>query len=108
MPPATIDGYMNDLIARCRSLYVKNPIAKYSPEGIGLPVSAAKLHDVFALGYCRDVIDIFDEDELEGARGRYLRAYQPNTDWQLVADAPLEAFPYLHHAVYTRAGPSSN
>jgi hypothetical protein len=102
MPPSTIDMYMRDLIAVCTNLYVKNPIAKYAPESIGVSVPRERLHDVFALGYCRDVVDIFDEAQLKAARTRYLEAYRPSPEWRLIGDQPLEAFPYLHHALFAR------
>ena len=101
MPPATIDAYMQGLIARCGHFYVKNPVAKYYPQSIGIAVEElAKLNDVFSLGYCRDAIDIFNDTALVKARKAYLQAYRPAPSWRLVADRPMEMFPYLHHALY--------
>jgi putative sugar O-methyltransferase len=100
MPPATIDAYMRGLIARSRYFYVKNPVGKYRPESIGIAVEdPAKFKDVFSLGYCRDVIDIFDDMALAKARKEYLQAYCPPS-WQVVAERPMSMFPYLHHALY--------
>lgn len=104
MPTATIDSYMRRLISNCRLFYVKNPIAKYDPKSVGLTiVDSHKLQDVLSLGYCRDVIDIFDDVALGKARPVYLEAYRPASIWQLVADRPVEMFPYYHHALYRRS-----
>jgi putative sugar O-methyltransferase len=104
MPPATIDSYMKQLIANCRLFYVKNPIAKYDPKCIGLTVvDSRELQDVLSLGYCRDVIDIFNDVMLEKARSFYIDAYRPSSGWQLAAARPMEIFPYYHHALFSRS-----
>jgi hypothetical protein len=80
---------------------VKNPIAKYDPKTIGLTnVDGRTLQDVFSLGYCRDVIDIFNDVALDRARQAYVEAYRPASNWELLADRPMEMFPYYHHALY--------
>jgi hypothetical protein len=102
MPPATIDAYMKHLVSGCRLFYVKNPIAKYDPDSIGIRAgSSKKMQDVLSLGYCRNVIDIFNDAALASARATYLEAYRPAA-WQLVGDRALEIFPYYHHALYRR------
>ena len=62
-------------------------------------MDADKLQDVLSLGYCRDVVDIFNDVSLE-ARPNYIAAYRPASSWQLVAARPMEMFhittmPYL-------------
>ncbi len=104
MPPATIASYMSALISRCGYFYVKNPVAKYDPASIGITVdNSPTFTDVFSLGLCHDIVDVFDDVELAKARKAYLLAYRPTPSWQLVADSPMSMFPYLQHALY-RAG----
>ena len=101
MPPATIDAYRHAIMRNARLVYIKNPIGKYSPASVGIAVDdPAKFHDVFSLGYCRDMVEIFDDASLAAAREKYLDAYRPAPTWQTVASQPLEMFPYLHHAIY--------
>lgn len=100
MSPETIDGYMG-LVRNCRLFYVKNPVAKYDPECIGIQVAdRSQFKDVFSLGYCRKVINIFDDEQLAACRREYLDAYRPGDSWQLIAESPLKIFPYYHHALY--------
>ena len=66
-------------------------------------MSRATLAEVFSLGLCTDVIDIFDTQALAAARTKYLAAYSPGPTWRVTADAPMDMFPYLHHALYERA-----
>ena len=101
MPPATIDKYMSNLVSGGRFFYVKNPIGKYDPQSIGLPLLSPEImQDVFSLGYCRRVIDIFNDEALAQARQLYAQAYRPGEDWVLVTDKPLQLFPYYQHALF--------
>ncbi|MGD0420709.1 MAG: putative sugar O-methyltransferase [Xanthobacteraceae bacterium] len=104
MPPATIDTYMKGLVAQCGRFYVKNPIAKYDPACIGIAVEdPARFLDVFSLGYCREVIDIFDDEALEVCRRKYVEAYRPGSSWTVVAERPADLFSYYHHVLYRSA-----
>ena len=101
MLPGTIDAYRDGIVRNARYAYIKNPICKYSPQCIGIEADdPSKLNDVFSLGYCREMIDIFDDDALKPARRKYLDAYRPAPSWQAIADEPLDMFPYLQHALY--------
>jgi hypothetical protein len=113
MMPAVIDGYMMDVISNCHLFYCKNPTGKYSPDTVGLQnINPEQLTDVYALGYCREVFDLFDEKALGMAAQNYLAAYLPpppkkhaarGGQWRLVADEAMVMFPYLHHALYRRS-----
>jgi len=100
---AAIDAYMNNLVAHCKSLYTKNPIAKYDPTCIGITLERQSDLEVFSLGYCRDVIDVFDEQTLIKHRCNYVAAYRPSESWSVVADEPCRVFQYYHHALYRRS-----
>jgi putative sugar O-methyltransferase len=109
MKPAVIDEYMAFLISSSKSFYCKNPTGKYKPESVGLPaLKPDELLDVFALGYCRNVFDLFDQKALSVARKHYLKSYQPPSqpkagrEWKLLADKATEMFPYFHHVLYQR------
>jgi hypothetical protein len=100
MPPATVKAYLDGLVSRCQNFYIKNPVGKYEPASIGLDIDTAKFNDVFSLGLCHDVIDIFNDEALARARKIYLDAYRPGPSWQLVAQQPMSMVPYLQHALY--------
>lgn len=101
MLPETINSYMQGIIRHGRLFYVRNPVAKYDPACIGVDISdPTRFKDAFSLGYCRKVVDIFDEAQLSICRREYLDAYRPADSWDLVAEKPLGIFPYYHHALY--------
>lgn len=104
MPAPTIDGYRDGILRQARHVYIKNPIGKYAPESIGIEVKdPTKFHDVFKLGYCTNMVDLFDDASLAIARKSYVDAYRPGTNWRTVADEPLDLFRYLHHVLYSAA-----
>jgi putative sugar O-methyltransferase len=108
MPPTVIDFYMEHVVRNGRRFYCKNPVGKYLPGSIGQPdLTPAQLMDVFKIGYCQEVIDIFDEQSLQAARQAFLKAYRPvaasgDAAYTLAADKVMDLFPYFHHALYTR------
>ena len=85
MPLAIIDGYMNRIVKKAYRFYCKNPVGKYLPETVGMPgLTQDKLLDVFNLGRCKGVIDIFNEKELQEARVAYVDKYTPPREWKCV------------------------
>jgi hypothetical protein len=103
MPKETIDLYYRELIEGAKFFYSKNAVGKYSPESIGIfGVEESQLHDVFSLGLSTEVIDIFDNAELESARARHVEQYRPRGSF-VVAQAPLGIFPYYHNVLYGKA-----
>lgn len=103
MPPAVIAFYMEHLVRRSARFYTKNPVGKYLPGAIGQPdLTQEQLMDVFKLGACQEVIDIFDEAQLEKAREVFLEAYRPTPAYAVSATKVMDLFPYFQHALYTR------
>jgi hypothetical protein len=78
MPFSVINDYMNRVVSKANKFYCKNPIGKYLPETVGFEkISPEQLLDVFNLGLCTNVIDIFDDTILAESRLRYIAAYTP-------------------------------
>ena len=103
MLPETIKQYFDNVINRSSNFYINNPIGKYLPESVGITnPNKIDIMDVFQLGYCRNVIDIFDETQLNRARDNFVQSYMPGSEWQAVAQSPMEIVPYYHNVLYTR------
>lgn len=109
MKPEVIDFYMDSVAGKARFFYSKNAIGKYRPETIGLPSGLeTDKNDIFQLGRSREIIDIFCNAELEAARMRHMDAYRPSALFRVIADAPLDVFPYYHNTLYARnRGPAT-
>jgi hypothetical protein len=109
MPPSVIDGYMQRIILKAANFFCKNPVCKYLPQTVGLPpLGSEQALDVFKLGRCTDVIDIFDEEALQEARIHYLNAYFPALNslnrqrYEVAGTKPMDLFSYFHLAMYKR------
>lgn len=72
------------------------------------PLRPEQALDVFKLGRCTDVIDIFDEEALREARIHYSNAYYPALNslnrqrYEVAGTKPMDLFPYFHLAIYKR------
>lgn len=106
MPPLVIDGYMERIVQNAKYFFCKNPVGKYLPQTVGFPeLSPDRLQDVFSLGYCTDVLDIFDEDALTPARDKLVELYCPpavpmRSAFESTGDEPMSLFPYFHLVMY--------
>lgn len=101
MPEETILYYFDRFIKDAKYFYSKNAIGKYRPESVGLyDVDEKQLLDVFSLGLSTDVIDIFNEDEIERARKKHVVDYLPSQSFRVVAQEPLGIFPYYQNVLY--------
>ena len=71
-------------------------------------LSPEKLLDVYSLGRCTNIIDIFCENELLKARDAYVEKYSPPPDtpsgcsYNAIATKVMDLFPYFHHVLYER------
>jgi putative sugar O-methyltransferase len=108
MPPSVIDGYMDRIMQNATHFFCKNPVGKYLPQSVGLPTrTPTQLQDVFSLGYCTDVLDIFDEKSLGDARKKLISAYRPknasdDTEFEVNGDSTMALFPYFQLVMYSK------
>jgi putative sugar O-methyltransferase len=112
MPSSIIEGYMNRIVRKANKFYCKNPVGKYLPEAVGMPqLGPEKLLDVFKLGRCTNVIDIFCEQELQSARDDFVNKYLPPPSYdnfneikpyKAMQTQVMDLFPYFHHVLYVR------
>ena len=101
MPPETIEKYIASVISGSNTFYIKNPIGKYLPKNVGhIEATGSNIMDVFELGHCRNIIDIFDDEELSNAREAFVSAYMPSSEWRAVAQAPMDIVPYYQNVLY--------
>lgn len=103
MPQETIDYYFEIIINNSNFFYSKNAVGKYRPESIGLyDIGDDNLLDVFALGLSRDIIDIYNEEDLVRARQKHVEQYRPSKMFAVIAQQPLGIFPYYLNVLYER------
>jgi putative sugar O-methyltransferase len=100
MTPDTVKEYFDKIIAKSKYFYSKNAVGKYRPEVVGIyGVDEDQLLDVFSLGLSRNVLDIFNEGELDIARAKHAEEYCP-INFEPIKVEPLGIFPYYLNILY--------
>jgi putative sugar O-methyltransferase len=107
MPTHVIDQYMERSVNNSKFFYSKNAVGKYNPSIVGMPdADQEKIQDVFHLGRCRNVIDIFNNHELKLSSKDSIQKYMPNSEtpnkWTFVDGSPMIMFQYFFHALYRK------
>jgi putative sugar O-methyltransferase len=101
MDPSTVEDYLGFVAARCRHLYVKNPVGKYLDRSLDDHSQGDELVALaLSTGPLRDVIDIHDSEAVRAQSTRFVAAYRPAPDWTVVADAWAEPWSYYWQALY--------
>jgi hypothetical protein len=98
MPRQVILGYINNLFAKTKNVYIKNPVCKYPSKLLG--IKQTKKYDVFSLGYMTEVADIFNEVQLNIMRKIYAKRYSPSHNHKIVKASPSNLFAYYQHILY--------
>jgi putative sugar O-methyltransferase len=103
MPAETVLAYLELIAARCRYLYVNNPVGKYFDKSLdghsqGTEVVAMAL----ATGLLRDVVDIHDSRAVAARSDAFVAAYRPAEDWRCVADSRAVPWTFYWQALYHR------
>jgi len=100
-------NYMSLINDKGNYFYSRNPVCKYHPSIIGLAnYDETQLKNAMSAGLCREIVDIFNDEELKLARGKYLERYCPSESWNLLRDEaslPWQYWQYYHHALFTRS-----
>jgi hypothetical protein len=95
------ENYLKLIDEKGSYFYSRNPIGKYHPSSVGIQkFDEAKLLEVFSLGLCREVIDIFNNEDLKRAREKYLIAYKPSEYWEILHSDVSFPWQYYHHVLY--------
>jgi len=101
MDPGTVENYLAFVAARCRHLYVKNPVGKYLDPSLD---DHAEGKDLVAMalrtGLLTEVIDIHDSDAVLEQSAAFVAAYRPAPGWRSVADEWAPPWSYYWQALY--------
>ena len=92
-----IDYYMFNVIKKSKYFFSRNAIGKYESSSVN--IDRTNLSDALDLGYCKEVIDIFNSDELSIQIERYLKKYKPFEDWSIIS-SEYDFFPYYYNVLY--------
>jgi len=102
MDPFVIKNYMNLISKNGKYFYSKNPLGKYNLSSIGKQKPAVNpSYDIMKFGLCKDIIDIFNYDEITKSIPNYLKQYCP-TEFKLISHKVTTPFHYYYQALYIK------
>ncbi len=99
MPSDVIDYYMNSVIKNSNYFFSRNAICKYKPSTFNI-TDESNLLDVFELGYCKELIDVFDDEEIKSQTNSYIKKYNP-LKWSIV-NGETDIFSYYYKILYKK------
>ncbi|CAA7613554.1 conserved hypothetical protein [Candidatus Terasakiella magnetica] len=105
MDAEIVRGYLCLIDRYATTFYCKNPVGKYMPQSIGLPESAigsVATSQAMKTGLLRDIVDIFNELDIEGRSDAFAAAYRPSPDWGLINASPALPWTYYRQALFGR------
>jgi putative sugar O-methyltransferase len=101
MPVSVIDFYISHVIEKSSNFYSRNAIAKYHPSIVDIENAENLILDVFDIGYCQDIIDIFNEKSIDEQTKIYINKYLPSRDWNIVNYID-DIFPFYCNVIYSK------
>lgn len=103
MEPDVVNHYLDYINSQCAHFYVKNPIGKYLDKSLDSHSQGDEMVNIaLSMGVLRDVIDIFDSNEIKAQRGKFLKAYNPDGAWECLADSWAKPWSYYWQALYKK------
>jgi putative sugar O-methyltransferase len=98
MPSYVINYYMKNVIDNSRYFFSRNAICKYNPSSVNIN-NVSNTYDVFELGHCKEVIDIFDQESILNQIDEYINSYKPSKNW-LVLNQKSDIFSFYYNVIY--------
>lgn len=98
MPSNVIDYYMYKIISKSKYFFNRNAICKYNPSSVDIK-NESNILDVFELGYCKKIIDIFDSESISNQIDEYINVYKPSNNWSVLSEKS-DFFPFYYNVIY--------
>ena len=98
-----VKGYLQYIADHTCWFYTKNPVAKYYDTQLdGGSGSDVAVHEAITSGILKDVINVFDSEEINSKVPQFLDAFCPGPKWRCVRHSGAEPWSFYHQALYKR------
>lgn len=104
MQTDTAKDYLKFIEENSKMFYSKNAICKYDPETVDINLdNKSQYLAALDMGLCKEVINIFNTDEVSKQQNKYLNSFRPK-GFKLEKDEQCYGqFLYYHSALYVKA-----
>jgi len=105
MQEETVLDYLKYIDGHCNGFYCKNTVGKYLDKSLdGSTDYDESVEIALNSGILREIIDIFDGEQIDRQTEIFLEAYCPSTAWECVSHGPAPPWSFYHQAVYKNRG----
>jgi hypothetical protein len=95
--------YLSLINEKGNYFYSRNAVCKYKPSVIGLlGYDKEEFENAITVGLCQNVVDIFNSEDLQNARNKYMGKYKPSINWKLIKQEISLPWAYYHHVLYAK------
>ncbi|AAZ58728.1 hypothetical protein PMN2A_1238 [Prochlorococcus marinus str. NATL2A] len=102
MESDVINNYIKFIAKKSRAFFCKNPICKYDPNSINLKIKDKNEFEyAMKLGLCKDIVDIFDPNQLQIAAAKYVALYRPK-NFKIERNERSKLWPQHHSVLYLK------
>jgi len=100
--PNVVLGYLDFISSNSKYFYSKNAICKYSPNQVDIfKYNKEQYSAALKMGLCRDVIDIYNTNELEMQKTKYVNTYCPRNMNPIKTQNCFGQYNYYYSALYS-------
>ena len=100
--PNVVLGYLDFISSNSKYFYSKNAICKYSPNNVDIDeYNDEQYSAALKMGLCRDVIDIYNTNELEMQKTKYVNSYCPKNMNIIKTQNCFGQFNFYYSALYS-------
>lgn len=93
--------YLKFISKNSNYFYTKNAIGKYDPELVNIQFkNSSQIKSALNMGLCKDIIDIFDSNEIQKARLTYLERFCPSNFKVTKHEPCFGQYLYYYSALY--------
>jgi putative sugar O-methyltransferase len=93
--------YLKFISKNSNYFYTKNAIGKYDPDTVDIKLkNNAQIQSALNMGLCKDIIDIFDSNEIQKARLTYLKKFCPSNFKVFKHEACFGQYLYYYSALF--------
>jgi len=95
----TAKNYLDFIDKHCKWFYTNNTLGKFDPDLCNFEKNESS-NLALASGLLRNIINIFNVDQLKKARKAYIHEMQPSSKWKTIKHADCLPWPHYYQALY--------
>ncbi len=103
MDEETVYLYLNFIDRQCTDFYVKNPVGKYFDKDLDSQSEGNSVVEMaLETGILRDIINIYNNSQVEQQSEKYVKSYCPSRNWYCVSNGWAKPWSFYWQAFYKK------